>query len=270
MTRPSSPDEHSSDEPGEPDEHFFDERPVERSRGRSAAAGLFVLVGVLLGLAVLAVIADVVVRSVVEQRAAAEIATATGADDVAVDVRGTSVLWQLVHGSIDDATVSSGTDGDPLSFRFDVSDVPTDLAGSTGAVTGELTVDAATVDALPALADQAGSLAFGDDEVTYTRTFAVPLVGDVPVDVTATPSVADGGEAIAFAPTSAALPDTSLSLDLRPFLGDFATSVCVAGSIPEGVTMTSLSVAPEGATIGLESAGLPLSSSALAATGSCS
>jgi hypothetical protein len=256
MTRPSSPDEHSSDEPGEPDEHFFDERPVERSRGRSAAAGLFVLVGVLLGLAVLAVIADVVVRSVVEQRAAAEIATATGADDVAVDVHGTSVLWQLVHGSIDDATVSSGTDGDPLSFRFDVSDVPTDLAGSTGAVTGELTVDAATVDALPALADQAGSLAFGDDEVTYTRTFAVPLIGDVPVDVTATPS--------------AALPDTSLSLDLRPFLGDFATSVCVAGSIPEGVTMTSLSVAPEGATIGLESAGLPLSSSALAATGSCS
>jgi hypothetical protein len=249
---------------------FFAERAVPRRRARGAAAGLFVLVGVLLVLAILAVVADVVTRGLVEQRAAAEISTATGLDDVAVDVHGTSVLWQIVHGSLDDVTLSSGSAGDPVSFRLDVSDVPTDLEGTSGAVTGTLSADSATVSSLEGVSSAGATVTLGDGDVTYARSFDVPVLGAVPVDVTATPAIADDGRALDFTPTRASLPDTSLSLDLTPFLGDFAQRVCVAEQLPPGVVLTSVDVEPGRVQLGLRSDGLPLTSSGLAAKGSCS
>jgi hypothetical protein len=252
------------------DDDFFAERAVPRRRARGAAAGLFVVVGLLVVLAILAVVADVVTRGVVEQRAATEIETATGVDDVAVDVHGLSVLWQVVHGSLDDVTVSSGESDGPVAFSVDVSDVPTDLQGGTGAVTGTLSADAATVSSLEAVAADNASVALGDGDVTYERSFELPLIGSVPVDVTATPSIVDDGRALDFAPTRASLPDTSLSIDLTRFLGDFAQRICVADQLPEGVVLTSVDVEPGRVQLGLRSDGLPLSSSALAAKGSCS
>jgi hypothetical protein len=249
---------------------FFAERPVPRRRARGAAAGLFVLVGVLVVLGILAVVADVVTRGLVEQRAAAEISTATGLDDVAVDVHGTSVLWQIVHGSLDDVTLSSGSEGDPLSFRLDVSDVPTDLEGTSGPVTGTLSADSATVSSLEGISSAGATVTLGDGDVTYARAFDVPLLGSVPVDVTGTPAIADDGRALDFAPTRASFPDTSLSLDLSPFLGDFAQRVCVAEQLPPGVVLTSVDVEAGRVQLGLRSDGLPLTSSGLAAKGSCS
>jgi hypothetical protein len=251
------------------DDDFFAERAVPRRRARGADAGLFVLFGVLVVLAILAVVADVVTRGLVEQRAAAEIATATDLDDVSVDVHGVSVLWQILHGSLDDVTLSSGSAGDPVSFRFDVSDVPTDLEGTSGPVTGTLSADSATVSSLEGIESVGASVTLGTGEITYARSFDLPLIGAVPVDVTATPSLADDGRALDFAPTRASLPDTSLSLDLAPFLGDFATRICVAEQLPPGVVLTSVDVEPDQVQLGLRSDGLPLTSSALAAKGSC-
>jgi hypothetical protein len=252
------------------DDDFFAERAVPRRRARSAAAGLFVVAGLLVVLAILAVVADVVTRGLVEQRAAAEIETATGLDDVSVDVHGVSVLWQILHGSLDDVALSSGTAVDPVSFRLEVSDVPTDLQGASGPVTGTLTADSATVSALEGIGSVGASVALGDGQVTYARSFDLPLVGPVPVDVTATPALADDGRALDFAPTRASLPDTSLSLDLTPFLGDFATRICVAEQLPAGVELTSVDVEPDRVQLGLRSDGLPRSSSGLAAKGTCS
>ena len=254
----------------ESDSDFFEARPVERRRLRSAGAGLFILVGVLVGLAVLAVIADVVVRSVVESRAAAEVQTSTGLDDVEVEVHGTSVLWQIAQGSLDDVTLTSGVEGDPVVVRVDVADVPTSLEGDSGPVTGTITADQATVDGLEALRQQGASLALGDDAVTYSRSFSVPIIGDVPVAVTAVPSLSDDGRSVSFAPTTASLPDTSLQLDLTPFLGDFATSVCLAEQLPASVTATALDVRAGEVTVDLRSPGLPLTSSALSEKGTCS
>jgi hypothetical protein len=227
------------------DDDFFAERAVPRRRARGAAAGLFVLFGVLVVLAILAVVADVVTRGLVEQRAAAEIATATDLDDVSVDVHGVSVLWQILHGSLDDVTLSSGP------------------------VTGTLSADSATVSSLEGIESVGASVTLGTGEITYARSFDLPLIGAVPVDVTATPSLADDGRALDFAPTRASLPDTSLSLDLAPFLGDFATRICVAEQLPPGVVLTSVDVEPDQVQLGLRSDGLPLTSSALAAKGSC-
>ncbi|TWX40465.1 DUF2993 domain-containing protein [Frigoribacterium sp. ACAM 257] len=248
---------------------FFAERPVPRRRARGAAAGLFVLFGVLVVLAVLAVVADVVTRSLVEQRAAAEIATSTGLDDVAVDVHGVSVLWQIAHGSLDDVTLSSGSAGDPVSFTVDVSDVPTDLEGTSGPVTGTLTADSATVSSLEGIESVGASVALGTDEITYSRSFDPPFIPPVAVDVTATPALVDDGRALDFAPTRASLPDVSVSLDLTPFLGDFAARICVAEQLPPGVVLTSVDVEPDRVQLGLRSDGLPLDSSALAAKGTC-
>jgi len=253
-----------------PDSDFFEARPVERRRLRSAGAGLFILVGVLVGLLVLAVIADVVVRSLVESRAASEVQTATGLDDVAVDVHGASVLWQIAHGQLDDVTLTSGAQGDPVVARVDVSDVPTSLEGASGAVTGSVTADQATVDGLSGLEEQGAAIALGDDSVTYTRTFDLPFVGGVPVAVDAAPTLSGDGRSVSFAPTAASLPDTSLRLDLTPFLGDFATTLCLAQYLPASVTVTDLQVRSGEATLDFSSPGLPLSTSALGEKGSCS
>jgi len=252
------------------DDDFFSERAVPRRRARGAAAGLFVVVGLLVVLLLLAVVADVVTRGLVEQRAAAELETATGIDDVTVDVHGLSVLWQIVQGSLDDVTVSSGSAADPVSFHLDVSDVPTDLEGTSGPVTGTLSADSATVSSLEGVSSEGATVALGDGEVTYARSFDVPVLGAVPVDVTATPSIVDDGRALSFAPTRASLPDTSLSVDLTRFLGDFAQTVCVAEQLPQGVVLTSVDVQPDRVRLGLRSDGLPLTSSGLAAKGACS
>ncbi|MDY0892887.1 DUF2993 domain-containing protein [Frigoribacterium sp. CFBP9030] len=237
-----------------------------RRRGRVVVIVALVL-AVLVGLLV---VADVVTRDVLEDRASAEIETTSGIAGVEVDIHGTSMLWQLVRGSLDSVTLSSGSESEPLRFRVDVVDVPTDLVGATGAATGTVSADAATVNRLDGIRDSGGAVTFGDREVTYTKSFAVPIIGDVPVDVSASAAVADEGRAIAFTPTAASLPDTSFRLDLSRFLGDFATTVCVAEYLPTGAAITAVDVAPGRASIDLSSPGLDLSEPVLDDEATCS
>ena len=246
------------------------ERPVTRRRRRRPLLVVVVLLALVAMLAIVAVVADVITRAVIEDRAASEIESTSGIDDVTVDVHGLSILWQLSRGTLDSVTLSSGSASDPVSFRIDAADVPTDLAGETGAVRGTISADASTVNALQGVRDSGGTVSFGDGSVTYEKTFQIPIVGDVPVDVSASPTVADGGRAIAFAPTAASLPETSLRIDLTRFLGDFATTVCVAPYLPAEATISGVSVTPERATVDLSSAGLDLSTATLDEGATCS
>jgi len=249
---------------------FFTEQPVRPRRRRRRGLALGVALALVSMLVIITVVADVITRVVIEQRAASEIESTSGIDDVSVDVHGFSILWQLSRGTLDSVTLSSGSASDPLDFRFDVADVPTDLVGTTGAITGTISADAGTVNDLQGVRDSGGAVQFDDGRVTYTKTFSVPIVGDVPVDVTASPTVADGGRAIAFAPMTASLPDTSLRLDLSRFVGDFATTICVAEYLPTDASITGVAVTTDRATIDLSSPGLDLSTPVLDDEATCS
>jgi len=255
------------------DSDFFEAKPVARRRGRGVGVALFVLIGIAVVLAVLAVVADLVVRTVAEDQAEKQISQQLGeaAGPVDVQIGGFSVLWQIVQGSIDQATVSSAGSSGGLSYDFDVRDVPTDLAGSTGAISGTVTADAATVNGLAAVQESGGAVRFGDGQLTYERDFTIPVIGTVvPVDVVATPSITQEGRVVSLTPVSASLRDTSLSIDLAPIIGGYAFDVCAAQYLPQGTTLTGVAVTPSAATIEVASPGLPISSSGIGTKGSCS
>jgi hypothetical protein len=248
----------------------FAEQPVRPRQRRRRGVALVAVLAFVVMLVIIAVVADVVTRAVIEDRASVQVESTSGVDDVAVDIHGLSVLWQLSQGTLDSVTLSSGSSSDPASFRVDVADVPTDLAGPTGAVVGTVSAAAETVNRLDGIEASGGAVSFDDGQVTYQKTFQVPIVGDVPVDVSASPTVADGGRAISFAPTAASLPDTSIRLDLTRFLGDFATTVCVAEYLPTDSAITGVAVTTDRATIDLASPGLDLSKPLLDDEASCS
>lgn len=255
------------------DSDFFEAKPVARRRGRGFGIFVFVLLGIVVVLGILAVVADLVVRTVAEDQAEKQISQQLGdaAGPVDVQIGGFSMLWQLVQGTIEQATISSAGSSGGLSFDFDVRDVPTDLSGSTGAITGTVTADAATVNGLAAVQESGGAISFGDGQVTYARDFTIPLVNTVvPVDVVATPSITSEGRVISLTPTTASLRDTSVSLDLAPFIGGYAFDVCAAQYLPQGTTLTAVDVTPSAATLDVTSPGLPISSSGIGTKGSCS
>jgi Ni/Fe-hydrogenase subunit HybB-like protein len=134
-----------------------------------------------------------------------------------------------------------------------------------------VTADAATVNGLAAVQETGGAISFGDGQVTYARDFTIPVIGTVvPVDVVATPAITQEGRVISLTPVSASLRDTSLSLDLAPFVGGYAFDVCAAQYLPQGTTLTGVAVTPSAATLEVTSPGLPISSSGIGSKGSCS
>lgn len=254
---------------------FFTAQDVPRRRRSGPAKLLVVLLGLVLVLALLAVAAELVARPLIEQQAAAQLEEAlpeSAGGGVAVDVHGWSVLLQVARGQVDDVTVT-GDDlelsGVPVGLRVDLTDVPVDGQGTTGPSTGTITVDQASVNALQAVRDTGATYTLGDGTVTYDRTFDVPLLGDVPVRVDGTPALSGDGATLTLTPTAASVPGSGLAIENERVLGTFAVDICLAQYLPEQLRITDLVLSPSTLTVDLSSDGLPLSSSAFAAKGSC-
>lgn len=261
--------------PASSSDDFFTAREVSRRRGAGCATVPLVVVGLAVVLVLLLVAADLVARPLAESRAAAEIedslpAGSTGGVDV--DIHGFSVILQAVRGRLDDVTIT-GDDlalaGVPVGLRVDVADVPVDGRGTTGRADGTVTVDGDALNALQAVRDTGGSFTLGDGEVTFDRSFEVPLLGDVPVRVTGEPVLAADGSRLTVTPTAASVPGSGLRIDDERVLSTFALDLCAAQYVPEQIDLVDLDVRPEGLSVGLTSAGLPLSSDAFTSRGTC-
>ena len=254
---------------------FFAARDVPRRRSSGPAKALVVLLGLVVVAGLLVVAAELVLRPIAEARAATELeralpATASGGVDV--DIHGWSLLLQALRGSVDDVTVT-GDDlelsGIPVQLRVDLTDVPVDGQGTTGPSTGTITVDEASVNALQAVRDTGGALTLGRSSVTYDRSFDVPLLGEVPVRVEGRPDLSDDGGTLTLTPTAASVPGSGLQIDEPRVLATFAFDICVARYLPEQLQLTDVVVSPSTLALELRSDGLPLSSSAFSARGSC-
>ena len=261
--------------PGASDDDFFAAREVRRRRGAGCASVPVVLVGLVVVLGLLLVAADLVARPLAESRAATEIEAALpdgSRGGVDVDIHGFSVILQAVRGSLDDVTVT-GDDlvlaGVPVGLDVDLADVPVDGQGTTGRVDGTVTVDQDAVDGLRAVQDTGGSFTLGTDEVTFDRSFNVPLLGEIPVRVSGEPVLSADGAQLTITPTAASVPGSGLQIDDERVLSTFAIDLCLAQYLPEQVQLTGLSVEPGRLAVDLGSDGLPLSSEALSGRGSC-
>lgn len=246
-------------------------------RRRGFTVFMFVLIIVVVLLAILAVVAEVAARSYAEGRAGKEIESSlpkgtTGT--VGVKIHGFSVILQALNGSLDDVTLTSNdlvVGKVPLTFKADVTRIPLNLGGTTGPIDATIAIDQTALNASPLLADAPGDITLGRGTFAYKST--IDILGlRVDYALTAKPTVDPTGTKLQLAPTNVAITSTNSSIDvssLLAYLKTNPTSVCVAQSLPKGVTLTKIGVVPDRVTLDLHSTGLPLSESGLSTKGSC-
>lgn len=257
------------------DDLFQPNHTAKRRRGSTIFMTVLIVLVVLF--AVLAVVAELVARNYAEGRAEKEIYSSlpsgtTGGVDVSI--HGFSVILQALNGSLDDMTLTSKNlvvGKVPLRFTAELTDVPLKSGGTTGPVDATVKVDQAGVNASPLLRDASGKVALGRGTFSYDSS--IDILGlALKYKLTAKPAIDSSGTRLDLTPTDAAITSSNSSVDVSSLLSYLKTnpvSVCVAKSLPKGVTVTGVDVAPDLLTLDLHSKGLPLSESGLTTTGSC-
>lgn len=235
---------------------------------------VWAIVGVVL-ICVALVVADVSARAYAEGRIADELEARLPASvhgQVDVQIGGASVIAQYLAGSferIDLHAPALDVDGTRVAARVTVLGLPTDTAKPVGSLTGTVTLGD---DAVNALVDVPGvdGLELGDGVVTLEGSKR--LLG-VPIGYEATATVAADGGRLLFTPTHVSVVSGPVGLDLsaaaQRLLGGTPIAFCVASSLPEGVEVTDVSVAPDAATLTFRAHDFVLSADTLAANGSC-
>jgi hypothetical protein len=257
------------------DDLFAPNHVTKKRRGSTIF--MIVLIVLVVVFVVLAVVADVIARGYAESRAEKEIesslpAGTTGSVDVSI--HGFSVILQALNGSLDDMTLTSDklvVGKVPLRFTADLERVPLKAGGTTGPIDARVRVDQAALNASPLFKDASGKIALGDGTVAYDSS--IDLLGlALGYKLTATPAIDSAGTGLVLTPSKAAITSSNSAVDVSSLLTYLKTNpvkVCVAKSLPRGVTLSGIHVAPDLLTLDLRSPGLPLSASGLTTKGSC-
>lgn len=247
-------------------------RPARR-RGRRA---LIVVAVLLLVLAALAIVADLVVRSIAQTTIAQAVEDqlperVTG--EVTAEVGGFSVLAQLLTGEAERVELSAPellVDGTPIAVDVVATGVPLDLAQPVDRIGAEVRIDQTSLDDLALAQGVAGDLTLGDGVVGYTGT--VRVLG-VPIEYRATAEPEAAGDRVLLRPVGAEVAAGGASLDLSgavdAVLGGDPVEICVADRLPEGLVLQSIDVANGEATVRVGGSGLVLDEEHLTRTGSC-
>ncbi|TFC59622.1 DUF2993 domain-containing protein [Cryobacterium sp. TMB1-7] len=253
---------------------------------RRPARRLLVTLVVLLALVGIFFAADAGLRGYAQDRIASEIdaglpAGVTG--DVEAAIGGTSVIAQYLTGSFERVELTAPTltvNDVPASVSIVATGVPTDTTQPIDHVNGTIDLDQAALNTLlqSALAEadaapaaRNAELELGTDQVTYTGELSVFGLA-VGYQATATPSVTD--DSLVLTPTDARVTSGAGGLDVSGLLdlvlGNEPISVCLAGYLPQGVTLSDVQTTAERARITLESSTLTLTEQSLTTLGSCS
>jgi LmeA-like phospholipid-binding len=248
-----------------------------RRRRRHPVLFTLVLLVVLLGLlGAAAVIGESAFRANAEAQIARSVEQSlpdgvTGT--VHAKVRGTSAIWQWLHGSFDDVDLTAQdlkVLGAPADAHLVAHGLPVSDSGAIRSASGTLTVAQAAIDELaPIAAADAGRPKIGDGTVSTSLQRTV-LGLPITVDVTLKPSVQ--GSSIHLAPTAARLrsgavsvPGTALIQTLLPN----GISVCTAQYLPPGVRLTALDTRVGSVRLGLAAKNLDLEALQRGEHGSC-
>jgi len=240
---------------------------------------LLVLVGVFFAV-------DAGLRSYAQNRVADEIdaglpAGVTG--DVDVTIGGTSVIVQYLTGSFERVELTApalSVNDVPASVSIVATGVPTDTTQPIEFVDGTIDLDQAALNSLlqtaltDADADPAArdaELELGTNQISYAGELSIFGLS-IGYQATATPSVT--ADSLVLTPTDAQVTSGAGSVDVSGLvdlaLGSTPISLCVAGYLPQGVTLSDVQTTPERARITLESSTLTLTEQSLTTLGTCS
>lgn len=188
-----------------------------------------------------------------------------------------AVIPQLIGGSLDDVTIAAedvalqGLSGD---VRVRAQDIAVD-GSAIGAATATVQLDEAELRALMAQVEgfPAESLGIAEPDVTISTELTLFGVA-FPVGVSLTPSAAEG--ALVLTPASLQLAGADVTADeLRRQFGLLSDAVlrdwpvCIAGSLPAGIVLTSVAVSGDELEARFDIAPSMLTDPALREPGTC-
>jgi hypothetical protein len=226
-------------------------------------------------------VADMVARDQVTAYVSEKVHTALNLDPavpVDVTIGGTSMLAQLIVGSIDtvDIAVDSVSIGQLTgAVTVHAEGVPTDEARAVDSVSIELRVSEADVQTMAKSLSGAAvdSVEFTGNELTLSSTLSFFGLS-LDVGVAVAPTVHDG--AIDFTPTSISLNGATTSTEsLTSVFGPLAApltaprTVCVAQWLPTDLSVQSVAIVDKELIVEITGSDVRLSEAALAETGRC-
>jgi hypothetical protein len=245
-------------------------------------------------LAVAFIVLDAGLRSFAETRIEREITDSLPAGttgDITASVNGGSVIGQLLSGSFAEVelrsealTIAVPDSGDvTVSVHLVATGVPVDTSAPIGQVSADVDFSQQALDALLenaapgagstgplAEARQGGELLLGEGVLAYTGTLQVP---GFPIDYEAVATPTTTPDSLVLTPSDAQLTTPAGSLELGGLLplilGQPALTVCLAGSLPAGVSVTGVDVTSDRARLSFEAKSLLLTEDALSSRGSC-
>lgn len=251
------------------------EPPRRRRVGRGARIAI-VVAAIVVGVLALLVAADVVIRSIAEQRIADDIEAGLppGVEaDVAVKIGGGSVIAQYLGGTMDEISVSAPevtVQGSPVAVELVATGVPVEQGAEIGRVEATVTASEATVNDLIELQDIPGGVALGDGVVGYDGSAA--FLG-IPIDYTVTAEVEAAGDTVLLRAQGVDVSALGGSFDASDLvdrlLDGSPVPVCVAEHLPAGVEVNDVTVTPGEVSVGVEASDVVFDESSLETTGSC-
>ncbi|MGG7307310.1 LmeA family phospholipid-binding protein [Curtobacterium sp. AB451] len=234
-----------------------------------------VLVVVVVVLAALLVVAEFVLRGVVDRIIAQQVeqslpSGATG--EVQAHATGI-VIPQLLGGRLDEVEISSEKltiDGIPLAADVTAHDVPVDGKGAVRDVDGNVRLAASSVKDLAKYSPLFDRLSLVDGGVELSGTTAV-LGYDITYAAKGDVAAQDDGKGITITPKTVRITNSSLGLkvDSIPGVTNVPVEVCTARFLPSQLRVRSLDVTASEATVRVTADSLPLNEAGLQTVGSC-
>lgn len=256
--------------------------PVKKKRRR--------WIGVLIGLIVLVVllvvgffVADAYAKTYAEnyvRERIVEVLKLEPGSDVDVDLGSGSVLLQAARGALDEVNVGVDT----ITFgdisgaaTITATQVPLDSSKPVDQLDIEVTVNEENVTKLSGFLSgiDLTSIELKDELIRISTEFSFLFI-ELPVSVDLQPSANEGG--IRFEPVTILLGDDEVSVadlraspQFRALAGDLldARDFCVAGYLPQALTLDSVDVVGDTLVVGIDGDGTALSDPALGTLGTC-
>lgn len=235
-----------------------------------------VLVVVVVVLAALVVIAEFVLRGVVDRIIAQQVEqslpdNATG--EVQAHADGI-VIPQLLRGTLDEVEISSPKltiDGIPLAADVTARDVPVDGQGDVHDVDGHVTLAASSVKDLAKYSPLFDRLSLADGGVELSGKTAV-LGYDITYAAKGAVVAQDDGRGITITPRTVRITNSALGLkvDSIPGVTNVPVEVCTAQFLPSQLRVRSLDITTSEASVRVTADSLPLNEEGLQTVGSCS
>ena len=234
-----------------------------------------VLVVVVLVLAALAVVAEFVLRGVVDRTIADQVEQslpegATG--EVTAHADGI-VVPQLIAGTLDRVDITSDrltVDGVPLAADVTAHQVPVDGKGDVHDVDGHVTLAATSVKDPAKYSPLFERMRLVDDGVELSGSTAV-LGFDISYAATGDVSAQSDGRGVTITPRNVRItnPQLGLGVDSIPGVTNVPVQVCTAQFLPEQLRVRSLAISAQQATVRITAGSLPLTEQGLRTVGTC-